>query len=176
MTNVEISKSSANICKRVLSLFSSIVLKNPNLLEQKLSSLEKHNIALFVHPNLLAKPDNLPEPAVVSKGELGHIHGDTSMHLYFSPADAKVIIEKGWGERHRCARTQPWWFGGKKYMFNIGDTFLIVYAPRDEQELDVLRTLIRASARYMTGDETVVEPSEDEKELPNEEGRRKSAP
>lgn len=61
-------------------------------------------------------------------------------------------------------------------MFNIGDTFLIVYAPRDEQELDVLRTLIRASARYMTGDETVVEPSEDEKELPNEEGRRKSAP
>ncbi|KAK4942772.1 hypothetical protein LTR10_017532 [Elasticomyces elasticus] len=142
----------------------------------KLSSLEKHNIALFVHPSLLSKPHNLPETSVMSKGELGHIHGDTSMHLYFSPADAKVIIEKGWAERHRSARTQPWWFCGKKYMFNIGDSFLIVYAPRDEKEFDVLRTLLRASARFMTADETVLEPPRDDTGLKNEEVRRKSAP
>lgn len=176
MADVETAKFPANVCKRVLSLFASIVLKNPNLLEQKLSSLEKHNIALFVHPSLLSKPHNLPETSVMSKGELGHIHGDTSMHLYFSPADAKIIIEKGWAERHRSARTQPWWFGGKKYMFNIGDSFLIVYAPRDEHEFDVLRTLLRASARFMTNDETVVEPPRDDTGLKSEDTRRKSAP
>ncbi|KIW49072.1 hypothetical protein PV05_10786 [Exophiala xenobiotica] len=161
---------------RVTSLFTSVVMRNPTLLQQKLSSLEKHNIAIFVHSNLLSKPDNLPEVAVVSEGELGHIHGDASMHLYFSPADAKVIIEKGWAERHRCARTQPWWLGGKKYKWKIGESFLIVYAPRDEEELEVLQILIRASARFMTGDETVVAPSKEDQEMERDGGRRKSAP
>lgn len=36
-------------------------------------------------------------------------------------------------------------------MWNIGDTFLIVYAPRNDEEFDVLQTLIKASARFMTG-------------------------
>jgi hypothetical protein len=133
-------------------------MRNPKLLQQRLSCFEKHHYALFLHPDLLTKPANIPETAVQSKGELGHIHGDTSLHLYFSHADAKVIIEKGWAERHRCARTQPWWFGNVKNMWKIGDTFLFVYAPRDEEELDVLRTLIRASATFMTGEQLVVEP------------------
>ncbi|EXJ94999.1 hypothetical protein A1O1_00117 [Capronia coronata CBS 617.96] len=144
--------------KRVLSLLSSAVQNNPKLLQQRLSEFEKHHIALFVHPSLFSKPANLPETAIRSRGELGHIHDETSLHLYFSPADAKVIIEKGWAERHRCARTQPWWFGCKKFMFKIGDTFLLLYAPRDEAEFGVLKTLIRASARFMTGQEDIAEP------------------
>lgn len=130
---------------------------NPKLLQQRVSGVEKHHNALFVHPSLLAKSAHLPEAATVSKGELGHIHGETSLHLYFSPADAKVIMQRGWAQRHRCARTQPWWLGGMNNMWNIGPTFLIVYAPRDEAEVDVLRTLIRASARFMTGEQDVVE-------------------
>ncbi|KAK6382955.1 hypothetical protein LTS17_003625 [Exophiala oligosperma] len=150
----------------------------PSMNAQNLSSLEKHNIALFVHPSLLAKPQNLPKVATVSRGELGHIHGDASMHLYFSPADAKEIIEKGWAERHRCARTAPWWLGGRKYSWKIGDTFLIVYAPRNEEELEILQTLLRASARFMTGEETVVAPLKDDQEMEHEHDhcRRKSAP
>ena len=92
------------------------------------------------------------------EGELGHIHGETSLHLYLSPADAKVIIKKGWAERHRCARTQPWWFGGVKNMWCIGDSFLLVYAPRNDEELEVLGTLIRASAMFMTGEQQVIKP------------------
>ena len=48
--------------------------------------------------------------------------------------------------------------GGGKHWWNIGETFLMVYAPRDEEEVDVLRTLIRASTRFMTGEEDVAEP------------------
>lgn len=95
---------------------------------------------------------------IASKGELGHIHGDTSLHLYLSPEDAKVVIEKGWAQRHRLARTQPWWLGHKKFICGIGDTFLLIYAPRDESELRVLSTLIRASARFMTGSDDIVLP------------------
>ncbi|KAL2410508.1 hypothetical protein ABEF95_012005 [Exophiala dermatitidis] len=143
---------------RILSVFASLVKKNSGLLEQKLSVFEKHHIALFVHHDLLSKSKELPETAIRSKGELGHIHGEASVHLYFSPADAKVIVEKGWAERHRCARTQPWYFGWKKYMFGIGDTFLFVYVPRNDEELDVLKTLLWASARFMTGEKDIVAP------------------
>ncbi|EXJ73002.1 uncharacterized protein A1O5_04151 [Cladophialophora psammophila CBS 110553] len=143
---------------RVLALFSSFVQSNPNLLQQRISVVEKHHYALFVHPSILAEPANTPEIATVANGELGHIHGDSSLHLYFSPADAKVLVERGWAQRHRCARTQPWWFGGLKNMWGIGDTFLIVYAPRNYEELDVLGTLIKASIMFMTGDRDVVKP------------------
>lgn len=144
--------------QRVLCLFTSVALNNPQLLQQRVSGFERHHFALFLHPSVLAKPSNLPETAIVSRGELGHIHSETSLHLYFSPADAKVIVEKGWAQRHRCARTQPWWFGGGKHMWKIGDTFLIVYAPRNEEELDVLATLIKASASFMSGEATVAAP------------------
>lgn len=132
-------------------LLSSVVVSNPGVLSQKVSSLEKHNSALFIDPVCLGCADNLPGPAMVSKGEIGHMHNEASLHLYFSPADAQMIIRKKWAERHRLARTQPWWLGGKQDLFGIGPTFLIVYAPRDEEELEILRTLVQASARYMTG-------------------------
>ncbi|KIW16315.1 hypothetical protein PV08_06366 [Exophiala spinifera] len=161
---------------RITSLFTSLVLRNPRSLQQSVSSLEKHNLALFVHPSLLSKSENLPEVATVSRGELGHMHGDASMHLYFSPADAKEIIEKGWAERHRCAREAPWWLGGRRNSWKIGHTFLIVYAPRNEEELEVLQVLLRASARFMTGDEMVVAPMKDDQETEHELERMRSAP
>lgn len=43
-------------------------------------------------------------------------------------------------------------------MWGIGSTFLIVYAPRSEDELEVLKTLIGASAMWMTGEQQVVKP------------------
>jgi hypothetical protein len=139
-------------------MFSSAVSKNPGLLEKKKSCLEKHNFALFVHPSIFGKSEDVPTPARYTKGELGHVHGETSLHLYLSPADAKVVIEKGWAERHRLARAQPWYFGKMKYMWGIGDSFLIIYAPRDQEELDILKRLIRASAEYMTGRDDIKEP------------------
>ncbi|KAK5046680.1 hypothetical protein LTR84_007441 [Exophiala bonariae] len=144
--------------KQVLSLFTSVVHNNPNILQQNLSSFEKHHLALFVHPSVLANSSKVSDVVIASKGELGHIHGDTSLHLYLSPQDAKVVIEKGWAQRHRLARTQPWWLGHKKFICGIGDTFLLIYAPRDESELKVLSTLIGASARFMTGSNDIVLP------------------
>jgi len=144
---------------RVLALFSSFVQTNAKLLQERLSHVEKHHYALFVHPGVLSKPKTtLPEISTIFNGELGHVHGETSLHLLFSPADARVIIEKGWAERHRCARTQPWYFGGMKNMWGIGDSFLLVYAPRDDTELEILGILIRASAMYMTGEQEITMP------------------
>ncbi|KIV88151.1 hypothetical protein PV10_09075 [Exophiala mesophila] len=143
--------------QRIIGLLTASVMNNPNFLQQRVSSLEKHHSALFVHPSLLHQKRNLPQTATATKGEIGHIHGDSSLHLYLSPADARVVIEKGWAQRHRLARTQPWWYPGRKrFVCGIGDTFLMIYAPRDDMELRVLDILIRASARFMTGQEDII--------------------
>jgi hypothetical protein len=142
----------------VLNVLSGFARANPQLLQEQRSAAEKHHLALFVHSGLLSKSANLPDIAPMFKGELGHIHAESSLHLNFSPADAKIIIERGWAERHRCAKTQPWWLGGSKHMWGIGNTFLIVYAPRSEEELQVLRILVRASAIWMTGEQEIVMP------------------
>jgi Family of unknown function (DUF5519) len=89
-------------------LCKDIVQQNPSLLEVRTSYYERHNLALYVRSSLLARSaTGLPKTANVARGDIGYIHPDLSIHLYFSPPDAKMIIQKGWGERHRLARQHP---------------------------------------------------------------------
>ena len=55
------------------------------------------------------------------------------------PDDAKVVLEKGWGQRHPLARGG--WLG--RY---VPREFIMVYAPRDSTELDVVCRIIEAAA------------------------------
>ncbi|CZT48521.1 uncharacterized protein RSE6_09229 [Rhynchosporium secalis] len=133
-------------------LFDDIVKKNPQLLETKRSLYEKHHDAIFVKFSLLEDLNSaIPATARVSRGEIGHIHADASVHLYFSPADAKVLIEKKWAERHRLARTRS--YLGMVNMFGVAGTYLMVYGPRDEGELKTMKTILENSVKYMTGTE-----------------------
>lgn len=123
-------------------------------MESKLSLYERHDQALFVHSSLVKDAKSaIPDTARISRGEIGHVHNDTSCHLYLAPADARIVIEKGWAERHRLARTTP--FLGKMNLYNIGGTYLMIYGPRNEDELLVLKTILRNSVRFMTGCESV---------------------
>lgn len=127
-----------------------MVKSHPKLLETKRSLYEKHHDAIFVRSNLLQDPNSsIPETARIARGEIGHIHYDASVHLYFSPADAKILIEKNWAERHRMARTKP--FLGRVNMFNVAGTYLMIYGPRDEGELETMKTILENSVKFMTG-------------------------
>ena len=134
-----------------------IVEQNPSLLEAKLSHYERHNPALYVHSSILTSATaNIPEAAIVAQGEIGHVHPDLSIHLYFSEADTRTIIKKRWGERHRLARRAPWYYlGSRKFPFGIAPTYVLIYGPRDEAEFEVVKSLLKASARFMTGSEEV---------------------
>ncbi|KAK0105069.1 hypothetical protein ONS95_004567 [Cadophora gregata] len=130
--------------------FDNIVKKHPKLLETKRSLYEKHHDAIFVQSGFLQDPDSpIPQTARVSRGEIGHIHHDASVHLYFSPADAKLLIEKNWAERHRLARMKP--FLGRVNMFSVAGTYLMIYGPRDEGELETMRIILENSVKFMTG-------------------------
>jgi hypothetical protein len=76
--------------------------------------------------------------------EFAHLHpgGDQSLHLTLPPALAQEAIDSGWAELHPVAR-----------MGYIPATTVMVYAPRDEDELEVVYGLVQASYRYAGGSE-----------------------
>ncbi|KKA29526.1 hypothetical protein TD95_003559 [Thielaviopsis punctulata] len=107
------------------------------------SCFEKHGLALFARH-------------AVNKtcyGEIFHIHDtDHSMHMCLHPEDLKEVLEKGWGQRHPLAckglfRPNP-----------VPETFVMIYGPRNDDELKAIYRVIEASIWYVTGQ--VVEFSE----------------
>ena len=131
------------------------------MLETKNSLYERHNPALFVHSDLLRPASSRrewqpqpPELTFIARGEIGHVHPDISVHLYVSPADARVLIDKRWAERHRLARKIPF-FPGFQRVTHLASSYLMIYGPRDEAEMEVLAVVLRNSIRFMTGVEHI---------------------
>lgn len=74
--------------------------------------------------------------------EWAHIHGETdgSSHLVLSDADAATAIKAGWAERHLLA--------GQK----VPTGLVMVYAPRNNEEIDIVIEILKASYKYARGD------------------------
>lgn len=60
------------------------------------------------------------------------------------PADAKLVIENGWGERHPLAR------GGWFRRF-VPREFVLVYAPRGEGEVEIVVRVVAAGVWWVSG-------------------------
>ena len=71
--------------------------------------------------------------------EFAHIHPphDGSFHMILSEEDCALVLERGWGELHPLARTGE-----------IQPTVAMVYAPRDEAEVEVILRIAAASHQY----------------------------
>jgi hypothetical protein len=112
------------------------------------SSLE----GVEVGPSLVSVPGarafHLPESgqdareAFMVGREFAHLHpaSDGSLHMVLPPDVVDQVIENGWAERHPLA-------GQHGLPANI----VMVYGPRDEDELDVVAGLVRASHSLATG-------------------------
>ena len=106
---------------------------HPEILRIGTSCFEKKGLALFA-----LQPIN-----ATCRGEICHVHhSDRSMHMNLHPDDAKVVLEKGWGERHPLAR------GGWMSAY-VPREFVMVYAPRDRAELDVVCRIIEAAGFWV---------------------------
>ncbi len=85
-------------CKMYHALRTSLenfAIRNPESFRIGTSCFEKKGLALFAKNPINA----------TCRGEIVHVHhSDRSMHMNLHPDDAKVILEKGWGERHPLAR------------------------------------------------------------------------
>jgi Family of unknown function (DUF5519) len=100
----------------------------------------KHSDAIWLKDDIPRSPE-----IALTKGELSHIHttGDHSLHVVLSEADAKEVIDAGWGQRHPFAGYRP--FGGK--ITNLPSTYIHIYAPRNQEELDAVIEIVRAGIR-----------------------------
>ncbi|KAL2006062.1 hypothetical protein VTN00DRAFT_9716 [Thermoascus crustaceus] len=119
----------------------NLAQSHPDRLFLGTSCFEKHSTGIFSDPAFRNRP--------TCNGEVCHAHpSDGSMHLTLHPADVKVVIERGWGERHPLAR-ESWWWRAKF----VPPGFVMVYAPRDEKELRCVMEIIRAAAWWVSGTE-----------------------
>src|SRR5829696_8143341 len=74
--------------------------------------------------------------------EFAHIHPipDGSLHAALPPEVAEEAISKGWAEQHPVAR-----------MGYIPQNVVMIYAPRDAQEIEVVAGLVVDAYRYASG-------------------------
>lgn len=84
-----------------------------------------------------------PRAAFLIGREFAHIHPppDGSMHLALPPKDAQEVIAKGWGEQHPVARAGY-----------LPPGIVMVYAPRDDRELEIVLDIVQAAFRFASGD------------------------
>ena len=70
-----------------------------------------------------------------------------SMHLVLHPKDADLLVseEKKWGERHVLAETRPELV--EQGVMPRG--LVLVYAPRDEGEIEIVLRVVKASLDYV---------------------------
>ncbi|KAJ7227064.1 hypothetical protein GGX14DRAFT_628007 [Mycena pura] len=133
------------VAKRLDAIFEKHVSANPTLVQMvPASPHEKLDPGMVIHPDI-PSPHKDADHAL---REIAHIHPtDHSLHVILSAADSKTAIELGWAERHPLS--------GVSRILPLPNNYLLVYAPRDDEELDIVERIIVASIGYMTGSRSV---------------------
>jgi hypothetical protein len=111
-----------------------------------LSDVEERPSAISVHgAQALWLRDEVPagpQEAFMIGREFAHIHPlpDGSLHAALPPELAEEAIEKGWAEQHPVAR-----------MGYIPPNVVMIYAPRNAEEIEIVAGLVTESYRYAGG-------------------------
>ncbi len=94
--------------------------------------------ALWLREEVPAGP---PEAFMIGR-EFAHIHPmpDGSLHAALPPEIAEEAVRKGWAEQHPVAR-----------MGFIPQNVVMIYAPRDEAEVEIIAGLVAEAYRYAGG-------------------------
>ena len=125
---------------RLQALVRRLAAEHPALLEQKPSHTEgKSTDGLYAKPaeevptlNPEAKEDKLLQR------EIAHAHpADNSLHVWLSGPDARKVIEAGWGQMFPLKFVNKGW--------------TMVYAPRNDEELEVVERIVNAGVGWVTG-------------------------
>ncbi|KDQ57265.1 hypothetical protein JAAARDRAFT_35892 [Jaapia argillacea MUCL 33604] len=128
----------------ITTIFSKLASFNSNIVELAPSPHEKIHQGMVIH-------HSIPSPhqvAVDAWREIVHVHSgrDYSLHLILAPQDCKLVIERGWGERHPLSGV----------LKALPSQYLMVYAPRDDAELDAVEAIVKAAIGYMTNSHDVI--------------------
>ncbi|KAL7815997.1 hypothetical protein V8C44DRAFT_323638 [Trichoderma aethiopicum] len=131
-------KGDEALVNRMNSYLGELASRRPETLAIKGSGLEaKDNSALWLVgtplPKYLAKS---------TKGEIVHVHPEASSHMILSLSDAEEAMAKGWAEFHPLSGVMGF----------IPLSYVMVYAPRDEEEFGVWERFVDAAVAFTTAD------------------------
>ncbi|KAF2431102.1 hypothetical protein EJ08DRAFT_670182 [Tothia fuscella] len=130
-------KASLEIFQKLRDRIFALAVGHPMKLRHGTSCLEKHGPGLFAR--------NVINRSRHCNGEVCHAHpSDGSIHLTLHPADAAIVLQQAWGERH------PLSTGGWLARF-VPPGFVMVYAPRNEEEVDVVMGIVKAAVWWVAG-------------------------
>jgi luciferase-like monooxygenase len=121
----------------------------PKDLQEKVFALAQALAGVTVGPSLVSVPGarafHLPGNKQTAPGafmvgrEFAHLHppSDGSLHMTLPPDIVAQVIQNGWAELHPLAG-----------QFGLPGNIVMVYGPRDEEELAVVADLLRASHEH----------------------------
>lgn len=119
----------ATLAKRVFAL--------PDMEEGQSTISDPRSRAFWLKRSMPAGPPN----AFLGSREIGHFHPwDGSVHVMLPPDIARQAIASGWAEVHPVAVAGM-----------APENLVMVYSPRDEQEVNVIFALLQAAYRYAGG-------------------------
>lgn len=78
-----------------------------------------------------------PPHVFIREREFAHVHPDLSLHLVLPREEVEAVIAAGWGEWH------PWALDGR-----AGAWVVLVFAPRDLGEVEIVARIVRCSWRH----------------------------
>ncbi|KAK5194313.1 hypothetical protein LTR99_002814 [Exophiala xenobiotica] len=88
-------------------------------------------------------------------GEILRADGlDGSIQCTLHPSDVKMVIEKGWGQRHPLSARLASWvvrLSGQSLAAPTPSSQVLLYAPRDQADLDVLGQVVNAAVWWVGG-------------------------
>ncbi|CVK83482.1 uncharacterized protein FMAN_00914 [Fusarium mangiferae] len=135
----QLDQHGSRVCYRALRWsMAKLANRSPKKFGTEKSCIEKHGLALFArHP-----------VQTNCQGEICHVHdSDHSMHMCLHPDDIREVLEKGWGQRHPLA------WRGRFLKSPVSPDFVMIYAPRDDEELQVICNIIEAAIWYTVAEE-----------------------
>ncbi|ORY57148.1 phospholipase/carboxylesterase [Pseudomassariella vexata] len=111
----------------------ALVKENADFLQLKPSGLENAS----QQAAFLADGFAIPGHMKGTRGEFLHPHEEGSSHVVLGLSDSARLIELGWAERHKLSGVIiPW-------------GYVLVYAPRNAEELGVWKSIVIASAKFV---------------------------
>ena len=113
----------------------------PNVTEQDTAISVPMSRALWLDERVTAAHEDAFMPTPGSR-EFCHLHEDGSFHAVVDVPIEDEILKKQWGVRHMY--------------YDRGVKEMLVFAPRNDAELIVAKTIIAESYRYASGDNDFV--------------------
>ena len=92
--------------------------------------------ALWLDESKPAEADKFMPP--FGSREFAYLHADGSWHLVADAGLVEAIVDAGWGERH------PW--------YGRGVLEVLVYAPHDRAEMQIVKRLINSAIEYASNE------------------------